>query len=55
MIKLQCIGCKKTRNITIDEASSINDQPCCETCGMPEIVVQAKSRRQNVDLRKVFR
>lgn len=55
-IKLQCVGCKNKRDITLEEAYSITDQPFCAVCGMPEVVIAAKanSRRSGADLRKVF-
>jgi hypothetical protein len=51
-ITLECIGCKAKRNITAAEAAAMTDQPCCDKCGMPEIIVSAtvKSRRSGQDL-----
>lgn len=38
-IKLQCVSCKKKREIPLEEARGQIDQPCCEKCGMPEVVI----------------
>jgi len=45
MIKLQCVGCKATRDISMGEAAALDCQPCCPKCGMPEIVVSATTRK----------
>jgi hypothetical protein len=57
MIKLKCVGCKTVRTITLEEAQNIPNisVPVCPRCGMPELAIQAKSRRSGVDLRSIFR
>lgn len=62
MIKLQCVGCKAKRDITLDEARTFGGLgPACPKCGMPEYAVSARvsSRRPkkgvDPDLRNVFK
>ena len=66
MIKLQCVGCKSTRDITLNEARAYSPAgfgPMCPKCGMPEYAVSArvKARRRSrggvsqEDLRNVFK
>jgi hypothetical protein len=39
VLRLQCVGCKKKREMPIEEARGRTEQPCCDVCGMPEVVL----------------
>lgn len=43
-VKVQCIGCKKTRDILAGEIKS-GDQPMCD-CGMPMVAVKASMHKK---------
>ena len=40
-IKVQCVGCKTKRDMTIEEAQALTMPPCCSKCGMPELPISA--------------
>ena len=41
-ILVRCVGCKKTRWLTLKEAAK--GQPFCPECGNVEVAVEAKSK-----------
>lgn len=43
-IKVQCVGCKSKRDLTLAEAAALTDVPFCPKCGMVEVAISATVR-----------
>lgn len=40
-ITVQCVACKRKKLLSFEEAAAITDQPTCDNCYLPMVVVQA--------------
>lgn len=48
-IKLQCVSCHSTRDVTMSEAAKIAVLgPICPSCGMPEVAIRASVRNNDI-------
>jgi hypothetical protein len=41
-ITIECIKCKGRRDLSLEEAASIDDTPYCDRCLMPMVAVEAR-------------
>lgn len=48
VVTVQCVGCKKRRDIREGEIESGDDiGPMCDKCYLPMVAIEAKVRRDN--------
>jgi hypothetical protein len=46
MIKVQCVGCKATKELTFEQAAKLSGPPPCDNCPMFCVAISATTKKK---------